>query len=300
MDETQTFTPSRRNGLIFAGVTIPALTLASGVVFARVTQAQIGPEFLLYLFLAVFIAAPIPLMGYRAFSLSRAAYHLHRDGVNIQWGLRVENIPMTAVEWVRKSSDLEEKQPRPWLRWPGAVLGTRRLPESGQIVEFLADNTSRLVLIATPERIYAISPANADEFLIAFQRLIELGSLDPIPARSVYPAFLLGQLWADRPARILVLGGALLSLGLLIWVGLAVPNHPEVSLGFSSDGSPLNPVPGVQLFLLPVVDAFFFLAGTGLGLYFYRRDGGKPVAYLLWSSGALMGALFLAGLAFIL
>ena len=93
---------------------------------------------------------------------------------------------------------------------------------------------------------------------------------------------------------------------------LQIPGQTTVSLGFHSDGSPGDPVPAVQLFMLPVIDAFYFAASLGLGLYFYRSvDRGDlgptavpglvwlVLAYLLWGSSALTSLFLLVGVALI-
>jgi hypothetical protein len=176
----------------------------------------------------------------------------------------------------------------------------------GRQVEFLAAQTRPLVLVATPGRIYAISPDDPKGFLQRYQHFSELGSLAPLPARSVFPSFLLARVWATRPARYLILGGLALSLILLIWVSLAVPERPAVSLGFTPESLPTEPVPSVRLLLLPVLNIFFYLANLLAGLYFFRAEGEPeasvklPLAYLLWGSGVLTPLLFLLGVLFIL
>src|SRR5574341_880246 len=106
------------------------------------------------------------------------------------WGLRSEEIPSSAVLWVRPAAELGDNLPLPWLRWPGAVIGLHQRAGDAS-VEFMASETQQLVLIATPKGIYAISPDDPAAFLSTYHRLNELGSFSPLKARSVYPTSLL-------------------------------------------------------------------------------------------------------------
>jgi hypothetical protein len=300
MEGSFIFYPPRRPGLIFQGAAILGLAAAGLLSLWEATQAQVGPVFLLYLLPALLALGVVPFLAYRAYAMWRAAYILERDGLHIYWGLRAEDIPMSSVKWMRLAGETQASLPMPLLRWPGAVLGVRRLPD-GEQVEFLASQTRPLVLVATPERIYAISPHDPGEFLHRYQHFSELGSLAPLPARSVFPSFLLARVWSTLPARYLLLAGLVLSLILLAWVSLAIPLRPAISLGFSPDGIPAEPVPSVRLLLLPVLNGFFYLASVLAGLYFFRSEGEPeanarvPLAYLLWGSGALTPLLFLFG-----
>jgi hypothetical protein len=128
-----------------------------------------------------------------------------------------------------------------------------------------------LVFIATQGSLYAISPEDPAAFRRAYQRYAEMGSLTPLAPRSIYPTFLVSRVWNERPARYLLLAGLALSLVLLVWVSLVAPGYGQISLGFNPDGSLREAVPAVQLLLLPLVNAFFFLTDLILGLFFYRR-----------------------------
>ena len=272
----------------------------------RSSTAEVGLAFLLYLLPAVLATVIAPIFVYRLQALRVASYTLERDGIKLNWGLRVEEIPMDTVLWVRRDSDLEDFHlPRPLLRWPGSVIGKRVIDDKTSI-EYLAAESNSLVLIATPERIIAISPENYEEFLYAYQRLTELGSLSPMPARSVHPAFLLARFWADIPARVMALAGGGLSLLLLVWVSLASPSRGLVPLNFYADGTPMEYVPAVQLLLLPFLNTAFFLVNLLAGLFFYRRTDGpvaatnQALAYLLWGSGVITPILFLMAVFLIL
>ena len=297
MTETFVFRPPRRWGLAYHLMAVLLLTAAGFLGLLQASLAAVGPAFLLFVLPAVLAVSLGPVLLYYAYCLWGASYTLERDGIRLQWGLRTEDIPMDSVLWVRAEAALREHLPIPWWHWPGAVLGKKYLRD-GTPVEFFAARPQKLVLIATPGRVYAISPTRPEEFLQAFQTLAELGTITPVTARSVYPVFLISRLVRDGRALALLLGGLALSLGLLAWVGMYVPNHATITWQ-SPTAQPAEPVPAVRLFLLPVLNAVFFTADTLLGLFFYRRTETQTASYLLWSGGLLTAGLFLGAVFFI-
>lgn len=292
MEEEYTFFPDQRSGNFFQISAVILLAIASGLGIWQAVQSDIGPVFLLYLLPSLFSAVAIPLLAYRYYGLRSAAYTLRRDSIRLRWGLRIEEIPIQLITWVHTLPELKTHLVLPRLRWPGSVLGSRHEPGLGE-VEFLAASTRNLILIATAERIFAISPANPQAFLTTFQRFAEMGSLTPSAAVSVYPTLLLRQVWMSSSARILIACGLSFSLILLTWVSLVIPTQTSLFISFRSDGSPGDLVPAVRLLLLPVINSIFYLADLFLGLFFFRRKESQYLAYLLWICGALTPLLFL-------
>lgn len=299
MDDTTTFRPARRKGTIYQ---IIALSIFGAVGFLGLQQAAyapIGLEWLLAI-LPVFVSiVVVPFLIYRLVSLQRARYVLSRDGVGLHWGLVGEVIPMHAIQWVHHAQDLPSRIVYPWLRWPGSVLGRRSQP-GGETIEYLAGQTDDLVVIGTPQRIFAISPAHPQSFMSAFQRYLELGSLSPLEMRSMQPTTWWGRIWNDRLARYLLLAGLLLSLSLFVCVIIATPLYGQVHLGFRPTGTPGELAPAARLLLLPLLNAIQLIAVISLGLFYYRHVDRQYLAYLLWGSGVFCGFLFLMGIIFIL
>jgi hypothetical protein len=224
---------------------------------------------------------------------------LDRDSLELRWGLRDEDIPLTDIEWLRPASDLTTPLRLPWLPLPGAVLGLRRHPDLG-LIEFLAADRKNLLLVATSKRVYAISPAEAAKFAQTFARSVEMGSLIRAEAKSVYPSFIFTQAWNNMVARFLWLIGLFLNIGLVIWVAMTIPTLNQVTLGFSPSGTPLTPSPATQLILLPIISAFLFLTGLFAGLYFYRWETHRVLAIIIWASGAITSLSFLLAVLFII
>jgi hypothetical protein len=296
--QTVEYPPARQRGLTFLSLLSVILAAVASALGWLASTEPIGPLFTLYILLAALFGGPLPAVLYRLYSLQRGSYALDRDKLTIAWGLRTEQIPVADIEWVRPLSALAGNVPLPALRLPGSLVGTRRHPDLGPI-EFLASQADTLLLVATARQVFAISPQDPAGFMEAVQRTIEMGSLSPAAAQSVYPSFVVAEAWESRLNRYLWLAGLLLNIGLLAWVGLIAPSLGRVPLGFLPSGQPGETVPAVGLILLPVVSLFFSVFGWVAGLYFYRRPDQRLLAQLVWGSGVLTPLLFLLAVLFL-
>lgn len=285
------FPPPRQRGLLLHGFLIVVLLAVLVIALWQVFQVSVGPSFTIYVVLALGSFIGLPFLGYRAYALWKARYTLDRDNLRIEWGLRGEDVPISDVEWVRSPQDLSTPLRLPMVRLPGAVLGTRRHPDLGD-VEFLASDSRKLLLVATARQVFAISPADATGFVNNFQHAIEQGSLIPGASHSQYPSFVLSLAWDNLLARYLWLAGLFLNIGLLAWVTATIPSLETVALGFSPTGEPMV-VPAVQLILLPIMSLLLYVTGFIAGLYFFRWEEYKTLAFILWGAGAFSSLLFL-------
>jgi len=296
--KTGHFPPAKRNGIALHVIVIIALTATSAWGSWNLTRAQVGPSFVTYLLVAFLAFAPIPVFGYRAYALQRADYFIDRDSLAILWGLRIEDVPLTDIEWVRPASDLTTNLRLPRLRLPGAVLGTRRHPDLGQ-VEFIASDTHNLILIATSKRVFAISPENPAALVQTFARATELGSLTPAKSVSVYPSFIITQAWESPLARFLWMSSLFLNVGLIVWVGTLIPSLSRIPFGFNALGLPSETASSTQLILLPLISSAIFIISITAGLYFYRWEKQRPLAFVVWVSSMVSAVLFLIAVLFL-
>ena len=294
---TGLFPPSKRNGLILHGILLVLLATASGWGFSNLFRTGSGFNFVVYLLVGLIAFAPIPLLAYRAYALFRAEYILDRDSLELRWGLRDEDIPLTDIEWVRSIHDLTHPLILPPLPMAGALLGLRRHRDVG-VVEFIASDKKNLLLVATAKRVYAISPADPVEFTQTFARAVELGSLTPAEPRSVYPSFVITEAWQSGLVRYLWLAGLILNIGLTVWISLLIPLLSQIALGFRPDRTP-DAVPSIQLVILPLVSTFLALVGWVAGLYFYRWEKRRALSVIIWASSTLTSMLFLIAVLFI-
>jgi len=243
--------------------------------------------------------APIPFFAYRLYSLWRADYHIDRDSLAISWGLRVEDILVPNIQCMGSADDLVTPLALPSLPFPGGLLGIRRHPELG-VVEFLASDAKKLLLIATAKRVFVISPENPSGLSQTFARATEMGSLQPVEAKSVYPSFVVTQAWESGIARYLWLTALFLNIGLFIWASLIIPSTPLVAIGQQFAGGTLDTVPSSQLIIFPVASLLLAVLGWIAGLYFYRWERERVLAFIIWGSSTLTSLLFLLAVLFII
>ena len=300
MEERRVFYPPKQAGTIFHVLVI--LILSSGGAWGiwGTSNAQVALRLLPYLALIILFLITVPFLFYRLYSLHRSAYVLERGGIQLLWGWRSENIPMDQISWVYQVNDLEVPPQLPWIHWPGAVIGNRRF-QRGPMVEFLASRNKDLVIIAVGDGFYAISPLDSAEFVQVYNSLAELGMLSPLVTESTRPALVLTEISARRPLLGVLLAGGLLNISLLIWTLLVIPNREEISLGFSPMGIiPHEPLESVRLILFPIINTTAYLGNLVIGLFLFRNQENRLLAYILWGGSILIALLFHVGMLFIL
>ncbi|MBN8658375.1 MAG: PH domain-containing protein [Anaerolineae bacterium] len=295
---TGLFPPPKQRGLLIHGIILFVLIVVVVVGFIQLSSADVGPAFLIWLLVSLAAFVPVPFFAYRIFALYRGSYEIDRDSLAIHWGLRVEDIPLSDIEWIRPAEDLTNPLNLPALPLPGALLGIRRHPDLGS-VEFIASDAKKLLLIATAKRVFVISPDNPSGLAQTFARATEMGSLAPTEAKSVYPSFIVSQAWESGMARYLWLSALFLNIGLFIWASLIIPSTPQVALGIQASGGTLEAVPSSQLIIFPVASLLLAVAGWIAGLYFYRWERERILAFIVWGSSTFTSLLFLLAVLFI-
>jgi len=299
MEDKLSFQPARRFGYAFH---IGAVLLLSIIGIAGLwasIQSRNSFQFLLIFLPSLLTISAVPILIYYAYALKSANYLIERDGVRLQWGLRREDIPISEILWVHPVDGLETRPPLPFLRWPGAVLGARRLHSGGE-VEYLAATTRNLLVIARLDQAFIISPTDLAGFIHAYQRFTEMGSFIPFEPVSIQPVSFLNQVWRNLPARVLVILGALSCIALFIYAGLGISTSSQIYLRVLSIGAPGEPVPAIRLLLLPLLNTLIFLADLFIGLYFYLDPKTKHLSFLVWGSGLVTSLIFMGGIYFIL
>lgn len=292
------FAPAKRRGLIVHIALMAVLLTAMAVSALNLYNASLDLRFAIFVVVFVAALAPLPLLTYRVYALLRADYTLDRNTLRLVWGMRVEDIPVSDVEWVRPAEDLTHPLGLPLVRLPGAVLGQTQHRDLGK-VEFMAAETGSLILVATAKQVFAISPADPAAFVDAFQKIVEMGSLMTGEAYSQYPSFVISDAWEQPFIRIIWLVSIFLNIGLLVWAGITLPGLTQLPMGFDPLGRPLEPSAAGQLALLPLLSAVLTLVGWLAGLFFFRRKDQHPLAYALWASGMFSSLLFLLAVFFI-
>lgn len=265
----------------------------------QISQARAGIQILPFIFAVLISLLTVPFLVYRYYALQQSIYELRRESVHLQWGWRSETIPMGEIEWVHPAHDLETPLRLPRLRWPGSVIGAR-IFSRGPNIEFMASRAEDLIIIAVKgNRYFVISPQDVNLFLEVFRKLTEMGALEHIPGESVQSRLLITNVWKERPALILISVGFLLNLSLLTWSLLVIPARAQISLGFTPEGIPHEPLDSVRLLLLPILNAISYFINLVLGFFLFRRAANRLLSYFLWGTSVIIAVFFHIGVFFI-
>jgi hypothetical protein len=285
------FFPTRQRGTIFLGGLLLLFIVLAVAFFWLSAITPVGWMFALYLAGGIAACFPLPMLSYRLFALYRAYYDLDRNALTIHWGLRTEILPLQGIEWYRPLEDLTAPLPTPPMPLPGAYIGVRHIEGLGR-VEYMADGYENGLMIAAAETVFILSPSDPNAFLAAFHHGVEMGSLETVQAESIQPSFVLGKMWDDRLARVLVLGGFIGGVVLLLWCIFLITTVTQVTMGAVRT----EKVPAIRLLLFPVVYGFIFLIDLIGGTYFYRREDERSAAYLLWGGGVITSFLLIVSI----
>lgn len=285
--------PPRTKGLVIGILLLVILSAAITTSVIQLASKTVTPFLGIWTSLVVIGLPLIALNIYRIYGLITAQYILDRDGVYVRWGLSRVQIPLGKIMEVVPQSEITPRLSISFgFWWPGCVVGKSQSKFHGSI-DFFATSTARgNIVIALETRKIVISPPDVQAFIRTFADTVQMGSLEEIPEFSEHPDFFSARLWEDRSARLTILGGLSTILILLAFLALRVPNLPSVvPFGFDRAGVPDVFVPPARLLLLPLVGGVFWLVDLILGSWLYRQEGNRPIAYLVWGVGVLMGGI---------
>ena len=299
MEESRVYYPPKRTGTIVHLLLILFFSGGGAWSIWGASNVQVAPQLLPYLALILLFLITVPFLIYRLYALHRSKYSLERGGIQLQWGWRSENIPMDKVKWVHKAEDLEIPPQPPLIRWPGSVIGFRRFLR-GPVVEFMAAREKGLVIIATEEGYFAISPLQVEDFILSYNSLTELGSISLLTTQSSHPTLILTEISGKKPLLWIFLAGAILNITLLIWTLLIIPSREMISLGFTPGGIPHEPLESIRLILFPIINTTAYLSNLVLGLFLFRNEETRVLAYILWGGSLFIAIIFHIGMLFIL
>jgi hypothetical protein len=253
----------------------------------------------LSIWLALWVMLPLislPLLLlilYRLYGLFTARYSVDRNGLRIRWGLAYDDIPIHQLVRVEPAGAIGLKQPPPpgfW--WPGLVIGKRHVEGLGEVEYFAARGPSGLLVVQSGDRFLAISPPDADAFVKAVTDSLRMGALQTNEEVIARPNFALTRLGADRFALLLVILGGLLPIAMFVYLLLIVGGIPgQVAFGFDTTGAIDTYAPPGRLLLLPMISGASWFVNLFFGLWMYRTNANRPLAYALWAGAILMGGL---------
>ncbi|MFP3853692.1 MAG: PH domain-containing protein [Anaerolineales bacterium] len=279
----------------------PAAAIAGGFLVLALAMLAMGIISLaaapISLLLVLWVALPLiglPLAlwsGHQLYGLLTARYRIDRDGFVLRWGFAREQVPLQQVRSVRWADRAD--LPSPGLQMPGFHLGAAKEGDP----EYFAVTGNHLVVVEFDQRRLVISPEDPEAFVDGFVSATRLGSLEPLAAKSQRTQLLPGRLWADPWARWMVLGGLILFLAFIGHLGFMANEMPaEIPFGFSTAGLPGPTAPPGRLLLLALLSGLVWAGNLIMGVWFYPREGQRPLAYGLWGlswliCGLLWGAV---------
>ncbi len=274
-----------------------AILIISGLIFLSLFQlltAALSPFMVLWVIIPLVCFPLLMLILYRWYGLLSAAYRIDRDGFYLKWGLAFEQVPLASVQSIgRAGSNGVSLRPGIGFWWPGCIVGREEFAAIGRVEFFTAELGGSMLLVTLENRLLAISPRDPDAFELAFQSAARMGSLETVPEISRRSNFVFSQLWSDTWARFLILAGALLPLIILGYIAMIVPGLPfDVPFGFAPSGIPDTFGPPGRLLLLPMVAGFCWFVDLVGGMWLYRGEDQRPLAYVVWSAAILVGGLF--------
>ncbi len=288
------FTPRRTLGFALGLLFLALLMAAIAVSIAQLGQGLISPISLVWIGLLLLALPLLLLVINRLYGLVTARYRVDRDGLYVRWGMSYEQIPLDLISEVSPPhepdavSEGDPRRPRVGIWWPGCMVGRSK----GGEVDFFTTTKPLLVIRTTSGRALAISPPDSESFQAAILSASRMGSLETIPEQSVRADFLVARVWKDRLARSLILAGLLIPLLLLGALVITAPSLPElVPFGFGPTGQPTPLAPPGRLLLLPMIAGLIWIADLVLGAWFFGNDSDHPVAYALWGTAIIAGAL---------
>jgi hypothetical protein len=287
------FPVKKRTGLlVMTGISI-LCAVGSGVLFVLATTAQDGLTLTLQIVAAIILLTFFILALYRVYVLLTIRYRLMRDGLFLRWGLHREEIPTNRIEWVRPVRDLGFHLPLPRLHLPGMIFGRRSVEGLGK-VDFIATDVDNLMLVATAEKVYAISPEDPAAFSGAFKRVTEMGSLEEIQAESITPVSMFTRIWSDAPARGLLLLSLCLVIILFAMAGLIISGRETI---IWIDG---ETAPSARLLMLPTLNALIWFVDIFAGsLIYLRHQVNRLAVYILWGFSGVTSLLLILAVIFI-
>lgn len=287
------FPPFKRKGVvILVGIGL-VLSVGMGVLFLLAFRASEDIVFLSQIISALALLIPLLYILYRIYIQLTMHYSLQRDGLTIKWGLRREDIPLNSIEWIRSANEMGFHIPLPPGSLIGSILGKRTIEGLG-VVEFIATQPASMLLVATQNRVFAISPQEWRAFIRTYSTVNEMGSLEPLKAQSIRPRFLLITLWKDKLARLLILLGLVLAVILFVFVVLTIPEQGSI-LWFDGESAPSE-----RMYLLPILNGLIWLGDFLVGAFAFRRGGEfRFASYMLWFSSCFTGIMLFIAILFL-
>jgi len=259
--------------------------------------------------LALFLALVlVGMSGYLVWCAFTISYKLDASKLTLQCGGVKQVIPLSAIEDVYAVGELIDSKAIS-VRWrgladiiPGYVVGSGWSPQLGRVVSVATQPAYGQIFVTTPGVAYGLSPARPMDFIQQLDRK-RASQYDIDNSRSAMPHTELrglsawaAPLWADKAARLLMLGSLVLcallfGLMSLVYNGLPIslPLHWNSQAQVDIIGDPQ------ELLRLPAFALAIWVANVVLAAWALRKEraatlfllGGAIAAQIVFAAGAL-------------
>lgn len=231
----------------------------------------------------------LPAVLHRAYLLITANYKIAiTGGLTLRIGPRREVIPLDEIDEIRSGSRIPDsirKAAPGWLAgWQGRVSAG-----SEEEVDWIAtDRGPRLLLLVAKRRRVAISPSDPAGFARTLADISAQGSLEKIEPLSIRPSPILGEIFRNPPAAVLLAGGlaAVTALGAFL-TGIQPFLSAEHPFRFDPSGLPTSLGDPQRLLYLPVTGGAIWLLNALIGCLAWKKEQ-RPAAYALWITTMLV------------
>jgi len=287
--------PDSRRGIWFGGGIIAALALMDvGLIWRVVGGAINGVTFVCSL-LALISLPAIALVGYRMLDLSRLRYEFDRNQLVIHTAGAKQIVPTCQIERVVPGAEIEGTVRIRSLVWPGLYLGQGQIADVGLTLFYAVVPPREQAIVVTPTLAYGLSVEDWDSFLQVLTTCQELGPSVEVHQASEQASWVEWDIWRDRLAQGVLLGGVFVSVMLFGLLLFRYPRLPALlPLHYDALGSVDRISPRGDLFVLPVIALLILFVNGVLGALFYRRE--RIVSYIAWSGSVLVQGIFFVAL----
>ena len=204
------FRPLRATGTALgAFASAWALVFAALLLLRGATQPVSLSTVFCYLIAGLFLCIGL-LVAYWTYACATLRYDLDRNGLAIHWGFVRQVVPLDSVKRLARG-ELIPLAGISGVNWPGYHVGRAELKEVGETLFYSTHRRlAEIVYVVTPSLTYAVSPANAQQFISEVESMQKQGatlSLMQAPRRLPLAD---QPFWLDRWAQGLAVAAALL------------------------------------------------------------------------------------------
>jgi hypothetical protein len=285
--------PGRQAGLALIGAVI---LLDLGLLLLLLSQ----PLSLLTFLWGLLFSASLPalfLITYLTANLVAARYYVEGNALIIEWGRLKRLIPLHAIRSYIPFTEPEAIEGFRGIRWPGLMVGRALLPGDlslttdatmappRDLVWFATRSTAQQLLVISDEAAYALTPQDAEDFVVCLQALHDTGLAAEESAGQTWPDLLTLSIWRDRLAYRIIGVAVVLNAALFGFLSLIYGRLPaQTALQFDTSGLVSRTGHPAAIFILPLIGLLAWVLNGLLGWLLYHFLLDRSVALVVWGA----------------